>query len=620
MSAADDDFADNLRRALTATVRAIAEEPHLNVTFTGKQAVILADEIRLPAPSALPSAHEMRQMRAVADRAAIRRLYHAANLHNRNTPVQPRLRSLFDAFEDARIETLGGDVYPGILSNVNDADTGEIGALLKRPHVDEQALEHVYLRAHVRSVMSGKPLPDTLAAAMPAWMTSALTTAALKPLLDTLHSQADYADKTRALLRSLDLGLDEMGDEPSKSDQTEDSDEDKTENTPDPASDDEDGEDGETMPASGTKLDSVDLSGDLQSLLAMAEEGEEDSEDGEVTDGSQPVRTRPNFAAGAQSTQYKIYTSAYDEVIAADELAEPVELERLRAMLDAQLEQMHTVIARLANKLQRKLLAQQRRSWQFDLEEGIIDSARFGRLIANPAFHATYKQESEAKFKDTVVTLLIDNSGSMRGRPISIAAMSTDIIARSLERCGVKVEILGFTTRTWKGGAAREKWITDGKPPLPGRLNDLRHIVYKSADQPWRHARLNLGLMLKEGLLKENIDGEALLWAHERLLRRNEDRRIMMVISDGAPVDDSTLSCNPGHYLETHLREVIDWIEARSPVRLSAIGIGHDVTRYYRRAITITDARDLGAALIERLDELFDDDVSSGNAYKRRMA
>jgi cobaltochelatase CobT len=312
-----------------------------------------------------------------------------------------------------------------------------------------------------------------------------------------------------------------------------------------------------------------------------------------------PVKERPSYTA---------YITAFDEIVAAEDLCDAEELSRLRAQLDQQLSHLQGVVARLANRLQRRLLAKQTRSWDFDLEEGILDAARLSRVVLDPFHPLSFKQERETDFRDTVVGLLIDNSGSMRGRPITVAAMSADILARTLERCGVKVEILGFTTRAWKGGNAREKWVAQGKPPNPGRLNDLRHIVYKSADAPWRRSRKNLGLMLREGLLKENIDGEALLWAHSRLIARTEQRRILMVISDGAPVDDATLSANPGNYLARHLRDVIEWIETRSPVELTAIGIGHDVTRYYRRAVTIVDAEELGGTLIGNLSDLFEEE------------
>ena len=322
-----------------------------------------------------------------------------------------------------------------------------------------------------------------------------------------------------------------------------------------------------------------------------------------------PQRSRPDpLGGGAVEPSYKVFSSAADEVVAADELCDPEELTRLRAYLDQQLSAYSSVVARLANRLQRRLMAKQNRAWMFDLEEGVLDAARLTRIIVDPTAPLSFKQEQDTDFRDTVVSLLIDNSGSMRGRPIMVAALCADILARTLERCNVKTEILGFTTRAWKGGHARDLWIKAGKPPQPGRLNDLRHIVYKAADAPWRRARKNLGLMMREGLLKENIDGEALIWAHQRLLGRPEARRILMVISDGAPVDDSTLSVNSGHYLERHLREVIAEIESKSPVELIAVGIGHDVTRYYRRAVTLVDVEQLGGAMTEKLAELFDEE------------
>src|SRR5437764_127579 len=310
----------------------------------------------------------------------------------------------------------------------------------------------------------------------------------------------------------------------------------------------------------------------------------------------------------------------FDEVIAAEDLCDHDELERLRSYLDKQLAHLQGIVARLANRLQRRLMAQQNRAWEFDLEEGILDPARLTRVVIDPYHPLSFKHEKEATFRDTVVTLLLDNSGSMRGRPITVAATCADILARTLERCGVKVEILGFTTRAWKGGQSREAWLAAGKPPNPGRLNDLRHIIYKAADAPWRRSRKNLGLMMREGLLKENIDGEALDWAHKRLLGRAEQRKILMMISDGAPVDDSTLSVNPGNYLERHLRHIIEEIETRSPVELIAIGIGHDVTRYYRRAVTIVDAEELGGAITEKLAELFSEThgVPPASATPRR--
>jgi cobaltochelatase CobT len=365
----------------------------------------------------------------------------------------------------------------------------------------------------------------------------------------------------------------------------------------------------ESMGAESADADDAEA-GDADQIEA------ESAEDGDMTEGEEPDSKgqpwRPPAHGLNTRPSYHAYMTEFDEVIDAAELCEADELIRLRAHLDQQLSSLQGLITRLANRLQRRLLAKQTRSWDFDLDEGLLDSARLARVVVNPTYSLSYKQEKETSFRDTVVTLLLDNSGSMRGRPITVAAMSADILARTLERCDVKVEILGFTTRAWKGGRARERWLAEGKPANPGRLNELRHILYKTADTPYRRARRNLGLMLREGLLKENIDGEALLWAHQRLLARAEQRRILMVISDGAPVDDSTLSVNSGNYLDQHLRAVIGWIESASPVELVAIGIGHDVTRYYRRAVTIVDAEQLGGIMTEKLAELFEDEPLTG--------
>ncbi|GAV35688.1 aerobic cobaltochelatase subunit CobT [Roseomonas sp. TAS13] len=354
---------------------------------------------------------------------------------------------------------------------------------------------------------------------------------------------------------------------------------------------------------------------------AAEDEGEGEEEDGSAAEGEDRPggpQQRKEVPASDDASVYRAYTKRFDEEVGADDLCDPEELARLRQQLDQQLSHLQGVVSKLANRLQRRLMAQQQRAWEFDLEEGMLDVARLARVISNPTYSLSYKREREADFRDTVVTLLIDNSGSMRGRPITVAAMCCDILARTLERCAVKTEILGFTTRAWKGGQSRERWVQDGKPRNPGRLNDLRHVVYKAADEPWRRARKNLGLMLREGLLKENIDGEALDWAYRRMLSRAEHRRILMVISDGAPVDDSTLSVNPGNYLERHLRKVIADIEGRDIVELVAIGIGHDVTRYYRRAVTIVDAEELGGTMMQKLAELFDEDAAA--AYQRAAA
>ncbi|NJO37801.1 MAG: cobaltochelatase subunit CobT [Rhizobiales bacterium] len=434
-------------------------------------------------------------------------------------------------------------------------------------------------------------------------------------LRTVLADQEAFARKVRRMLS--DLGLAEDLGDPAEGEDNEDDDQGDDQETPEDGAGD--GKDDRADPPLASDRDQA-TSFEEQAEAGSAEEQLEqvDADAGADQDqgAEEPFDTPSHIPPGGEALAYRVHTTAYDEVVEAGDLCSPVELGRLRHQLDQQLTRFQGMIGRMANRLQRRLLAQQTRSWEFDLEEGILDTARLTRVVVNPEQALTFKLETDTDFRDTVVTLLIDNSGSMRGRPIAVAAMCADILARTLERCGVKVEILGFTTRSWKGGQSREQWLREGKRPNPGRLNDLRHIVYKSADSPWRRSRRALGLMLREGLLKENIDGEAILWAHQRILVRPEQRRILMVISDGAPVDDSTLSSNSGNYLEQHLRQVIDWIEQRSPVELLAIGIGHDVTRYYRRAVTISDPEQLGGVMLSELSALFD--LQTARAPRRR--
>src|SRR5436190_1087074 len=418
-----------------------------------------------------------------------------------------------------------------------------------------------------------------------------------------IENQARFGHAIHDLLDALDMGEDRSSEADDEEGAAGEQDKQKEQSG-------QEGE-GEQSEDSDATADQAEMSGEemtdstAEAAEALSAEMSDDSEMGDSEAPADPRRPRKHGANEPRGPDYRPFIAKFDEVLAADELCEPEELDRLRGYLDKQLSHLQGVVARLANRLQRRLMAQQNRAWEFDLEEGLLDPARLSRVIVDPLHPLSFKHEKETSFRDTVVTLLLDNSGSMRGRPITVAATCADILARTLERCGVKVEILGFTTRAWKGGQSREAWIAAGKPANPGRLNDLRHIIYKSADAPWRRARKNLGLMMREGLLKENIDGEALDWAHKRLLGRAEQRKILMMISDGAPVDDSTLSVNPGNYLERHLRWIIDEIENRSPVELIAIGIGHDVTRYYRRAVTIVDAEELGGAITEKLAELF---------------
>jgi cobaltochelatase CobT len=462
----------------------------------------------------------------------------------------------------------------------------------------------------VREKLTGESPPEATRYAVDLWRSWIEERAGkeLARLSSSLRDQKAFARLTRTILRDLNFGDELEGDESSEDSGEDDSSDQNKEG------EQEDAEaEGETSEADISEAEGEE--GQDAEAEMRAEQTDDLADAQEPEEGMKPYRPELPFAH-ADEWGYKIHTTQFDEEIGAGELCDPEELARLRNFLDQQLQAMQGVVSRLANKLQRLLMAQQNRSWEFDIEEGLLDTSRLPRIIIDPMYPLSFKREKDMTFRDTIVTLLLDNSGSMRGRPIMVAAMCADILARTLERCAVKVEILGFTTRAWKGGQAREKWIADGKPPHPGRLNDLRHIVYKAADEPWRRSRRSLGLMMREGLLKENIDGEALMWAHNRMIGRAEQRKILMVISDGAPVDDSTLSVNAGNYLERHLRHVIEEIEDRSSVELTAIGIGHDVTRYYRRAVTIVDAEQLGGAMTDQLISLFVDEKERGRGHR----
>jgi cobaltochelatase CobT len=615
--AASESAVERFKRATGAAIRAIAEEAELSANFTPSGKGLVGNEVRLPMPARDLPPDDVALVRGEADAVALRLRHHDVKLHARQRPGSPSAREIFDAAEQARCEALGMRRMTGCAVNLDAALETRFRerGYGRAQDAQEIPLSEV-LRAMAREAVSGGELSPTVRQAVELW----------RPLLDQkvlqdIHDLAQVADDQgayarvlRRLIRDLDLELgaeeeleneddpDQGGDHDPESAQTqgEGGEEDSGE-----AGIAQPGEDGEMGEAETGEDEGADADGEM-----VAGSSEEDP--------SGPSR-RPQFDQRntPDGDVYRAYTTDYDETVEAIDLCDPDELMRLRHMLDQQLAHLQGVIARLANRLQRRLLAKQTRAWEFNVEEGMLDTARLARVVTNPLHSLSYKREKETDFRDTVVSLLIDNSGSMRGRPISVAAMSADILARTLERCGVKVEILGFTTRMWKGGQSRESWIAAGKPPMPGRLNDLRHIVYKDADMPWRRARKNLGLMLREGILKENIDGEALLWAHYRLLGRSEQRRILMVISDGAPVDDSTLSVNAGNYLERHLREAIRYIETRSPVELVAIGIGHDVTRYYRRAVTIVDAEQLGGTMMEKLAELFDEDQPAPGGRRR---
>jgi len=605
----DDSPIETFKRATAATVRAISGRDDATIAFSGDSAGVAGTRVRLPQPGRVLDPAEAARLRGAADATALRLRFHDPKLHAKRMPADETARAAFEALEQARCEAIGARRMAGVAANLSAALEERYRRLgFDRVTEREQAPLPEIMRLLAREIMTGEPPPAAARHAVDLW----------RPWIDTrigreigelarlVENQGEYAREVRKLLRDLEL---EVGaDQEPEADEQEDA-EDSQEKDDQP---DQGSRQGEESSAQAESLDGEPQEGEEVDSDGGAEEveGEMQEQEGAEADApGQPWRPDMSRRNTPDVPSYKAYTTQFDEIVDAADLCDADEMARLRMMLDQQLQQRQGVISKLANRLQRRLMAKQTRSWEFDLEEGILDAARLARVVINPLTPLSFKEETDTDFRDTVVTLLLDNSGSMRGRPITIAAMSADILARTLERCGVKVEILGFTTRAWKGGLSRERWIEDGKPALPGRLNDLRHIVYKAADAPWRRARKNLGLMLREGILKENIDGEALLWAHNRLIARPEQRRILMVISDGAPVDDSTLSVNSGSYLERHLKEVIAWIENYSPVELVAIGIGHDVTRYYRRAVTILDAEQLGGTMIDKLAELFDEDV-----------
>jgi cobaltochelatase CobT len=599
---------DEFKRATAGTLRAMAESNEVQVAFQPGPAGLAGKRARLPLPTrALPPA-EMARLRGVADSLALRLRHHDDAVHAARMPTQRDARDAYDALEQARVEVIGSRHMDGVAANLR-AHLAETCEAEGYDHMTrrEQMPVAAALALLARERMSGEASPHAVARMLDLWRDTlgAPAEGALDELARTQNDQAAFARAARKLLAALDLAEAEADAEPEQGDETEAGAEESgpqdsgQEGEGDSQSETESmlGAQPEEMAGDAAEPDDSDGTEDE----AAAAEGED------RPSGPQPRRDKP---LADPHGGYRAFTRAFDEEVAAEDLVDAEELTRLRQQLDQQLQHLQGVVAKLANRLQRRLLAQQQRAWDFDLEEGLLDAGRLARVVVNPLQALSYKRERDTEFRDTVVTLLIDNSGSMRGRPITVAAMCGDILARTLERCAVKVEVLGFTTRAWKGGQSRERWVAEAKPRNPGRLNDLRHIIYKAADAPWRRARKNLGLMLREGLLKENIDGEALLWAYRRLLARPEHRRILMVISDGAPVDDSTLSVNPGNYLERHLREVIRDIEAREFVELIAIGIGHDVTRYYRRAVTIVDAEELGGTMMKKLTELFDEDAA----------
>lgn len=610
---------ETFKRSLATTMRAMAGESELEISFAANRPSLAPGRARLPEPPRGAKAEDLATARGMADSMALRIAAHDPALHARRAPGTDTARVIFDALEQARCESLGATRMSGVARNLSamledkfaKANFGTIESTQDAP------LEHA-LALLMREKITGEKPPASATDLVEVWrgIIDEKTGNRLNTLGDVLEDQTAFADIVRDVLADFGMADDTSG--PSDNDDENEDESDEGDSGSDAAQgeaeeNEGDSADTESQSEAGDEQDA----GESEAGEADFDESDDDSS-AEMDDSGET--TRPNMPRHMRDDEnaYKVYSTEFDETIAAEDLCDTAELERLRAFLDKQLNSLQGVVARLANRLQRKLMAQQNRSWEFDLEEGVLDSSRLTRIVIDPTSPLSFKHELDTDFRDTVVTLLLDNSGSMRGRPITVAATSADILARTLERCGVKVEILGFTTRAWKGGQIREKWLQDGKPAMPGRLNDLRHIIYKAADAPWRRARRNLGLMMREGLLKENIDGEALDWAHKRLLARPESRRILMMISDGAPVDDTTLSVNPGNYLEKHLRQVIEEIETRSPVQLVAIGIGHDVTRYYKRAVTIVDAEELAGAMTDKLVELFDEDAKKNGSKKFR--
>ncbi|NVK17465.1 MAG: cobaltochelatase subunit CobT [Methylocystaceae bacterium] len=609
-----EEIRDLLKRVTTATVRSFSGEPELVVNYSPGAATVNKSSVRLPMPSrGAISKGDLEKLRGTSDAASLRLRFHDASLHRTKMPSDPQAREVFELVEQARVESLGSRRMKGVAKNLRTllevrAQENGWGNAINR---DEVPLAQG-LALLVRERLTGRELPPVAKKAADFWrpLVEEQGVDTLNELVEKAEDQQAYGEAVYRFLEAM-----ELMDPPSGQ---------KEEEEQNSQSEETDGEDSpseqelESVGGAGEMSDDMDMPSSEQDEMGPSEgeseEGEEDEmQAGQGEESPAGPTKRPNWLDpnDAIAIDYKAYTTEFDEEVDAVDLADDEELERLRRQLDMQLANLQGVVARIANRLQRRLMAQQQRTWDFDLEEGLLDCARLARIVANPTHSLSYKWEKETEFRDTVVSLLIDNSGSMRGRPITVAAISADILARTLERCGVKVEVLGFTTKAWKGGKAREKWMSEGKLPNPGRLNDLRHVVYKSADEPWRRAKNNMGLMLKEGLLKENIDGESLLWAYKRLMYRPEERKILMVISDGAPVDDSTLSTNPASYLEAHLREVIDWMETRTPVQLTAIGIGHDVTRYYRNAVTLSDPEDLGGTILQNLADMFDANLDS---------
>ena len=601
MSDREDPF-DPFKRAMTATIRAIAANKEIEVSFGKGTASVQGGNIQIPLPAIGCTDSELDATRGIGDEIALKIKYHDEGLHHRNTPSSGPAQELFQWVEDARVASIGTLRMEGVAKNLD----ANLDSLCKQAAFDQitaqtEAPLGIAVGLIVRQKLTGRPLPASAENVAQFWRDYVESNAGndIDALRISLNDQQEFARKCRDILHDLGLSI-ELLDPPELQENDQDMESLNEEEEPDAEflpedvvldddSLDEENSDGQTT--------AVEMDADMDMSEFNHETEQEDSPLSPVGDDGR-IRVEIN---------YEPFTTEFDEIVRAEELCDSEELMRLRALLDQQLIPIKHATSKLANRLQRKLLAKQNRSWEFDLDEGILDTSRLGQVIIDPMNPLAFKQEKDMKFRDTVVSMLIDSSGSMRGRSITIAAMCGDILGQTLERCSVRVEILGFTTSAWRGGQAREEWINSGKPAKPGRLNDLRHIIYKSADESWRRCRRNLGLMMREEMLKENIDGEALIWAHNRLVTRQEHRKILMVISDGLPVDNSTLLVNPSNYLEQHLGYAIDVIENQSPVELVAIGIGHNVEDHYSRAVTIMDVEQLGGAMTDQLAELFDE-------------
>jgi len=581
----------DFKTAISSTVRSLSNSEKIEVSFGNDSSKSGINSIKLPELSPINNKLNYNQIRAVADSKSLRHRFSDPKTFKQFEPNGNISKQLYRISEKIRCEKIGTSYFKGVKNNIETFYQERINGLDLKNSEDKiiESFEN-YLRTKFLDFENNSQIDKKLKSYK-------------KDLNEKFNGKIGQLneftldqEKFNSLISELiaDMNLDENLDEEEKKDDEKNNDDkqNKPDNQEKQAKEKED------------KQEEMSIDSGMPDLENEAKESNQAEEEVEVEDSSQPdLRKKGKSALG--DINYKTYTEEFDEVIKAEELENNEELIRLRKNLDQQLLQLKNFISKLANKLQRKLLAKQNRSWNFDLEEGLLDTSKLPRIIMDPLNSLSFKKEKDIEFKDTLVTILIDNSGSMRGKPISVAAICADILSRTLERCAVKVEILGFTTKHWKGGSSREKWMKNDKPTLPGRLNDLRHIIYKSADTPWRQAKNNMGLMLKEGLLKENIDGEALKWAYNKMNRRKEERKILMVISDGAPVDDSTLSTNTSDYLESNLKKTVKWIENKTSIELLAIGIGHDVTRYYNQAVKITDVQDLGDVMINQLTDLF---------------